>query len=89
MSTENPKEEMEESIYAELEDADYPLNSQMDALGALSDGMSTEFEAGDKSMTVMEFATTVDLDFPYESVDELVDDSMDKLEDIGFFEDED
>ena len=62
-----------------FEGADYPVSSPMDLVPALPDGPGTKFESGDFSMTAMELNTKLSGDFPYESVDEFVDDIMQEL----------
>ena len=70
-----------------FEGADYPVNSPMDLVPALrSAGTRTTFESGDFEMTAIELNTKASGagDFPYESVDDLVDDIMAGLEDDGY-----
>lgn len=64
-----------------FEGADYPVNNPMELVPALPNGPSTRFEAGDVNITAMELATKLSdtQEFPYESVDALVDDLMDGL----------
>jgi hypothetical protein len=59
-------------------DADFPVENQMDLVPTLPDGPGTTFEAGDVSFSAMELATRLSghQEFPYESLDELVDDVM-------------
>ena len=70
-----------------FEGADFPVTDQMDLVPALPDGPGTRFEAGDGavSMSAMELAAKLDghQEFPYESVDELVDDVMAAIEAEG------
>lgn len=68
-----------------FEGAEYPVNSPMDLLPALPQGPGTKFESGEFSMTAMELSTNAsgNQEFPYETVDELVDDVMAGLEDEG------
>jgi len=58
--------------------ADYPVENQMDLVPALPNGPGTTFEAGDVRFTAMELASKLSghQEFPYDSVDELVDDVM-------------
>lgn len=78
--------ELRDQFVEAFEGADYPVTNQMDLLPALPDGPATTFEAGDFSMSVMEMQNIdvddVDMDpeFPYESVDDLVDDLMEGAE---------
>lgn len=75
------EEELRAQLTDAFEGADYPVNNQMDLVPALPDGPSTRFEAGDVNVTAMELATKLGghQDFPYESVDELVDDVIEGL----------
>jgi len=58
----------------------------MDLVPALPNGPGTTFESGDFSMTAMELNTKGggNQEFPYENVDDLVDDIMEGLEDQGY-----
>jgi hypothetical protein len=66
-------------------DADFPVENQMDLVPALPDGPGTTFAAGDVSFSAMELATKLSghQEFPYESLDELVDDVMAALKSEG------
>jgi hypothetical protein len=66
-------------------DADFPVQNQMDLVPALPDGPGTTFEAGDVSFSAMELATKLSghQEFPYESLDALVDDVMVALREEG------
>ncbi|SDZ87258.1 hypothetical protein SAMN04488065_0919 [Haloplanus vescus] len=76
--------ELREQFRTAFEGADFPVTGQMDLVPALPDGPGTRFEAGDGaiSMSAMELASKLDghQNFPYDSVDELVDDVMAALE---------
>ena len=74
------KEDLREQFTEAFEGADYPISSPMDLVPALPSGPSTKFESGDFSMTAMELNTKLDGEFPYDSVDEFVDEVMDSLE---------
>ncbi|PSP62071.1 hypothetical protein BRC76_05190 [Halobacteriales archaeon QH_8_67_36] len=74
------KAELREQFTEAFQDADYPVASPMDLVPALPAGPSTKFESGEFSMTAMELNTKLDGEFPYESVDEFVDDVMSSLE---------
>jgi hypothetical protein len=80
------RDDLRSQFVAAFEGADYPVNSPMDLLPALPNGPGTTFESGDFSMTAMELNTKGggEQDFPYESVNELVDDVMDGLEEQGY-----
>jgi hypothetical protein len=76
------KSELREQFVDAFEGADYPISSPMDLVPALPNGPSTKFESGDFSMTAMELNTKLSGgNFPYESVDDFVDDVMDQLDD--------
>lgn len=74
------KADLREQFVEAFEDADYPISSPMDLVPALPAGPSTKFESGDFSMTAMELNTKLDGEFPYDSVDDFVDDVMSSLE---------
>ncbi len=80
------KDDLRQQFIDAFEGADYPVNSPMDLVPALPQGPGTKFESGDFSMTAMELNTKGggNQEFPYESVDELVDDIMEGLEDQGY-----
>lgn len=65
-----------------LADVEPPINDRIELLAALPDGVTTRFEAEGFSMSVAELATTLNKyqDFPYKSVQELVDDVIEALE---------
>lgn len=68
--------ELRDQLRAAFEGADYPVDNQMALVPTLPDGPTTRFEADDVSFTAMELATKLGeyQDFPYESVDDLIDD---------------
>ena len=80
------KDELRQQFTEAFEGADYPVNSPMDLVPALPQGPGTTFESGDFSMTAMELNTKAggQQEFPYDSVDELVDDIMDGLEEQDY-----
>ena len=78
------KEDLRQQMVDAFEGADYPISSPMDLVPALPNGPGTKFESGDFSMTAMELNTKLGSgDFPYDSVEEFVDDVMDQLEEQG------
>ncbi len=79
------KDELRQQFTEAFEGAEYPVTNQMDLVPALPDGPSTRFEAGDFSMSAMEMGMKLSSaqDFPYETVDELVDDLIRGLEENG------
>ena len=70
------EDDLRQQLTAAFEDADYPVANQMELVPALPDGPMTKFEADGVSFTAMELATKLGeyQSFPYESVEELVDD---------------
>lgn len=74
------KSELREQFTDAFEGAEYPITSPMDLVPALPEGPSTSFESGEFSMTAMELNTKLDGDFPYETVEEFVDEVMELLE---------
>jgi len=79
------KDELRQQFTEAFEGAEYPVNSPMDLVPALPQGPGTKFESGDFSMTAMELNTKAGdaQEFPYETVEELVDDVMNGLEEKG------
>ncbi|ERH10640.1 MAG: hypothetical protein J07HX64_02417 [halophilic archaeon J07HX64] len=80
------KDDLRQQFVEAFEGADYPVNSPMDLVPALPNGPATTFESGDFSMTAMELNSQIssgDTEFPYDSVDELVGELMDGLDDEG------
>lgn len=85
MADEDVEAELREQFTRAFEGADYPVSNQMGLVPALPDGPGTRFEAGDFSMSAMELGMKLSShqDFPYESVDELVDDLMAGVKEEG------
>jgi hypothetical protein len=83
--TEDLEAAFREQFRSAFEGADYPVTDQMDLVPALPDGPGTRFEAGDVSFSAMELAATIGghQEFPYETVDELVDDVIAALKAEG------
>lgn len=77
--------ELREQFIAAFEDAEYPVNNQMDLVPALPDGPGTRFEAGEVSLTAMELATKLGghQDFPYDDVESMADDIIEGLKTEG------
>lgn len=73
--------DLREDFRDALRDVDPPVNNEIELLAALPNGVRTRFQAGDFSMSVAQLATTLTAhqDFPYESIDELVDDVIEGL----------
>jgi hypothetical protein len=76
------RQDLREQFTDAFEGADYPISSPMDLVPALPNGPGTKFESGDFSMTAMELNTKLGGgNFPYDNVDEFVDDVIDQLDD--------
>ena len=76
--------ELREQLTEAFEGAEYPVSSPMDLVPALPNGPGTTFESGDFSMTVMELnAELSGGEFPYDSVDALVEDILEELRSEG------
>jgi hypothetical protein len=80
------EDELREQFLDAFGGADFPVNSPMDLVPALPEGPQTTFESGDFEMTAMELNTQGGsaADFPYETVEDLVDDIIDGLKDEGY-----
>ena len=80
------KDDLRQQLIDAFEGADYPINSPMDLVPALPQGPGTTFEVGDETITAMELnqEASGQGNYPYESVDALVDDLMDGLEEEGY-----
>ena len=79
------QDDLRQQFVEAFEGADYPVNSPMDLVPALPQGPGTKFESDEFSMTAMELNTKGggSQDFPYDTVDDLVDDIIEGLEDQG------
>lgn len=76
------EQDLREQFTEAFEGADYPISSPMDLVPALPNGPGTKFESGDFSMTAMELNTKLGSgNFPYENVEDFVDDVIDQLDD--------
>jgi hypothetical protein len=80
------RQEVREQFVEAFEGADYPVNGPMDLVPALPNGPGTTVDIGDETITAMELnqEASGQGEYPYEGVDELVDDLMDGLEDEGY-----
>lgn len=76
------EDDLREQFIEAFEGADYPISSPMELVPALPDGPATSFESGEFSMTAMELNSKFSdaADFPYETVEEFVDEIMTELE---------
>lgn len=86
----DPETELREQFRAAFENAEYPVDGQMDLVPALPDGPGTTFEAGDTEITAMEMAARLGdhQNFPYDDVDSLVDDIVEGLKAEGLLADD-
>lgn len=77
--------ELREQLTVAFQDAEYPVRNQMDLVPALPNGPATRFETGDVNLTAMELASKLSghQNFPYETVDALVDDAIEGLKEEG------
>lgn len=84
------KEEMREALADEFGNAEFPANNQMELAAALSSGPSTKFSAGDIEVTAMELAAKggSKMDFPYEELDDFLDDAIEAMDDEGYFDED-
>ncbi len=82
------EDELREQLTDAFSGADYPVNSPMDLVPALPEGPETTFSSGDFEMTAMELNTQASgaANFPYDSVEELVDEIIEGLYDEGYLE---
>lgn len=82
------RENVRQQFVEAFEGADYPVNSPMDLVPALPNGPATSFEIGDETITAMELnqEASGQANYPYESVDELVDALVDGMDEQGYFE---
>ncbi len=82
-------EDLRQQFVEAFEGADYPVNSPMDLVPAMPEGPQTEFTYQDESFTAMEMQQEAggQGDFPYDSVESLVDDLMEGIEESDYFDD--
>ncbi|WP_247009814.1 MTH865 family protein [Halorientalis litorea] len=79
------KEDLRQQLIDGFEGADFPVSSPMDLVPALPNGPATTFESGDVSFTAMELNQKGGGgDFPYDEVENLVDDIMEGLEEEDY-----
>jgi hypothetical protein len=81
------RENVRQQFTEAFEGADYPVNSPMDLVPALPNGPGTTFEIGDESITAMELnqEASGQAEYPYDSVDELVDALIEGMEEQDYF----
>lgn len=75
--------ELREQFIVAVRPAEFPVESRSDVVEALPNGMQTQFEAGDFSMSAIKIATRLYeyQDFPYEKPEALADDLLNGLKD--------
>ena len=90
MTKESLKEEMREVLKEEFSAVEFPVSNKLVMASNLSSGPGTKFETENISVSAMELATIAgkELDFPYDSVEDLLDDSISILDNKDFFEDQ-
>jgi hypothetical protein len=73
---------LRDELHDACSNAEYPVESAIEVISALPDGVQTEFRAGDRSITVADLVAGIGgkADFPYESPEELVDHVVEALE---------
>jgi hypothetical protein len=78
--------ELREQLTTTFSQATFPVSDPFELIPVLPDGPATEFQAGDVVIPAIELGTEYGeyQDFPYESVDALVDDIIEglKAEDV-------
>lgn len=76
--TTTPEAEIRRQLIAVFETAQYPVTDPFELIPVLPDGAATTFEAGDVTIGAMELGMEYAdyQEYPYESVDGLVDDLM-------------
>lgn len=81
------KEQMRKELEFTFGKAEYPVKGISDFVTVFPNGPFTEFKAGDVSVSVIELSKKADngANFPYDSVESLVDDIMLSLEEDGKF----
>jgi hypothetical protein len=74
--TDDAERQLREQLLSAFENADFPVEDQMDLVPALPDGPLTSFEAGGRTFSAMELAAEIGghQSFPYETAEALVDD---------------
>lgn len=85
-----PAELMRAELAEKFADTEFPVKNQMALATGLPNGPGTKFSAAGIEVTAMELAARGSsyLDFPYETLDEFLDDSIEAMEEEGFFDDD-
>lgn len=83
------KEDVKNALEEKLESAEFPVSSILELSSELPNGPATKFVTEDTTITAMELASYRDeLDFPYDSADELVNHAMKIIEDDDYFDED-
>lgn len=75
-------DQLREELLDACTNADYPVGSAVEVISALPNGVQTEFQAGDRTITVADLVASIggEAEFPYDSPEGLVDHIMDALD---------
>lgn len=81
------EDEFRESLAEMLDDVEFPVQNKMALATHLPNGPATKFDIGDQRVSAMELASELSghADFPYDNLDDLIDDAADALRDGGYF----
>lgn len=81
--TQQVEKEMRQQLVAVFSEAQYPVTEPFELIPVLPDGAETTFEAGDVVLGAMDIGMGYAeyQEYPYQSVEELVDDLMTGLRD--------
>ncbi|HEY5596017.1 MAG TPA: MTH865 family protein [Candidatus Bipolaricaulota bacterium] len=78
------REELSQNLKTVFSKARFPIKSVMDLLPILPQGPMTKFQGGGKSFTAMDLSTKLGGgNFPYNNVDDFVNDILSGLESKG------
>ena len=85
MTDDTVEQELRAQLLEVFSNADYPVTGQMELVPVLPDGPATTFEVGDRTVSAMSMAAKLadHQDFPYETVESLVDDVVAAMRDEG------
>lgn len=81
------EDEFRESLAEMLDDVEFPVKSKMTLATHLPQGPATKFDVDGQRVSAMELASELSghADFPYDNLDDLLDDAVDALRDGGYF----
>lgn len=88
MPDSDPEAMMRQQLINVFGDAEYPVVEPFELIPVLPDGAETTFEAGDVTLGAMDIGMGYAeyQDYPYETVESLVDDLMTGLRDDNIFQ---